>query len=170
MRRLLRKTLRSGVHACTRALIALTRSTHELIWGVILLAAFGRLNIAAVIAIVIPYSGTLAKIFSEMIDEVPRNAAHALRSAGARPMSVFILGLLPRALPDMAAYAIYRFECALRSSAILGFFGITTLGYYVKDAFDNNHYHEVWTYLYVLLAMVAVVDWWSGALRRRLVS
>ena len=76
--------------------------------------------------------------------------------------------MLPRALPDMGAYAFYRFECALRSSAILGFFGYPTLGYYISLSFENLYYREVWTYLYALVLLVALVDWWSGALRRRL--
>ena len=126
-------------------------------------------DVTAVIAIVIPFAGTFAKVFSEIIDEAPRETARALRATGAAPVQIFLFGLLPRALPDMAAYAFYRFECALRSSAILGFFGFPTLGYYIAASFENLHYSEVWTYLYALGLLVITADWWSGALRRRLV-
>ena len=78
-------------------------------------------------------------------------------------------GLLPRASADMAAYAFYRFECAIRSSAILGFFGYETLGYYMRASFQNLHYREVWTYLYAMLALVLVLEAWSAAMRRRFV-
>ena len=115
-------------------------------------------------------SGTLAKIFSEMIDETPRDAANALRGAGASPLQIFTFALVPRALPDMGAYAVYRFECALRSSAILGFFGFETLGLSIAQSFENAQFGEVWTYLYVLIALVALVEWWSGAIRRRIVA
>jgi phosphonate transport system permease protein len=157
------------LYGATRTLVALMRSVHELLWAVLFLAALGRSNLTAVIAIAIPYAGTLAKVFSELIDEAPREAAAALRAAGAGPLQVFLFGLLPRALPDMSAYALYRFECALRSSAILGFFGYPTLGYYIAASFENLHYGEVWTYLYTLVALVALVDLWSGVLRRRFV-
>ncbi len=152
-----------------RGLTTLMRSVHELLWAVFFLAAFGVNDLAAVVAIAIPYAGTLAKVFGEMIDEADREAAGALRQAGARPWQVFLFGLLPRALPDLGAYAFYRFECALRSSAILGFFGFPTLGYYLAASFENLHYGEVWTYLYTLFVLVALADLWSGALRRRLV-
>ncbi len=168
-RRLLRRTVRPLVYGGARVLIALMRSVHELLWAVLLLAALGLSELSAVIAIAIPYAGTLAKVFSEMLDEAPRDSALALRATGASPAAVFVFGLLPRALPDMAAYAFYRFECALRSSAILGFFGYPTLGYYIAASFENLYYGEVWTYLYTLFLLVAVADWWSGALRRRLV-
>ena len=169
-RRVGARAIRPLLYGSARVLIALLRSVHELIWAVLLLAAFGLSQLAAVIAIAIPYSGTLAKVFSEMLDEAPRDAAHALRSAGASPAQVFLFGLLPRALPDMTAYAFYRFECALRSSAILGFFGYPTLGYYIAASFENLLYGEVWTYLYTLFLLVALADWWSGALRRKLVA
>jgi phosphonate transport system permease protein len=165
----LRRAVAPAVYSAARVLIALMRSVHELLWALLFLCAFGLSNANAVLAIAIPYGGTLAKIFSEMIDEAPRDAAEALRATGASPVQVFAFGLLPRALPDMAAYSFYRFECALRSSAILGFFGLPTLGYYIKLSFDNLYYGEVWTYLYALFLLVVVVDWWSGALRRRVV-
>jgi phosphonate transport system permease protein len=105
-----------------------------------------------------------------MIDEAPRDAAGAMRDAGASPLQVFFVGLVPRALPDMSAYAFYRFECALRSSAVLGFFGFPTLGYYIAASFENSLYGEVWTYLYALFILIAAADWWSGSLRRRFVA
>ncbi|MCZ6788317.1 MAG: ABC transporter permease subunit, partial [Planctomycetota bacterium] len=148
VRVLLRRTVAPAVYGTTRVLIALMRSIHELLWALLFLTALGLSNATAVIAIAIPYGGTLAKVFSEMIDEAPRDAAYALRASGASPMQVFAFGLLPRALPDMTAYAFYRFECALRASAILGFFGFPTLGYYIAASFENLYYREVWTYLY----------------------
>ena len=168
-RRLARRAGVPTALAALRVLIALLRSVHELLWAVLLLAALGLSSASAVLAIAIPYAGTLAKVFSEMIDEAPRDSAEALRATGARPAQVFLVGVLPRAAADMAAYAFYRFECAVRSSAVLGFFGFPTLGYYLSLSFENLHLREVWTYLYTLLALVIVFELWSGALRRRLV-
>ncbi len=167
--RLGRRAIPLAIYGGTRTIITLMRSIHELLWAVLFLAAFGLSNLAAVIAIAIPYGGTFAKVFSELIDEAPAESGRALRAAGAAPMQVFFFGLLPRALPDMIAYTLYRFECSLRSAAVLGFFGYPTLGYYLAASFENLHYGEVWTYLYALFLLVIVVEWWSSALRRRLV-
>lgn len=164
-----RDILIRGLCWTARVFTALIRSIHELLWAVLFLAAIGLSNLAAVLAIAIPYSGVLARIFSEMIDEAPRETADLLRSSGASGLQVFAFGILPRAIPDMLAYACYRFECALRSSAVLGFFGIPTIGYHLHLAFQNGHYRETWTYLYAIAALVALADWWSGAMRRRLV-
>ena len=164
--RALRRTLAPLVYATTRTLATVMRSVHELLWAVIFLAAFGVSPLAAVVAIAIPFGGTFAKVFSELLDEAPRDAAGALRAAGASPLQVVVFGVLPRAQSDMTAYAFYRFECALRSAAVLGFFGFPTLGYFIAASFENLHYGEVWTYLYVLLGLIAAADWWSGRFRR----
>jgi phosphonate transport system permease protein len=70
----------------------------------------------------------------------------------------------------MIAYTLYRFECGLRSSAVMGFMGVLTLGYYIDASFENRHYHEVWTYLYALIALIVFFEKWSDAIRRRLVE
>ncbi|MFI4862197.1 MAG: PhnE/PtxC family ABC transporter permease [Phycisphaerales bacterium JB063] len=168
VRRLLQKTLRPAVYAVARVLIAVMRSTHEMLWAVLFMAAMGLTPLAAVIALAIPHTGILAKIFGEMVDEAPRDSAKQLRDIGATPLQQYLFGLLPRARNDLVAYGFYRFECIIRGSAVLGFFGIETIGKYIKDAFENNHYHEMWTYIYALLILVVVFDLWSGVIRRRL--
>lgn len=162
------RPIRPLLYGLSRALIAFMRSIHELLWALVLLSVFGLHPAAAVIAIAIPFSGTLAKVFSEMLDEAPDDAARAMRSAGAGPLQEFLFGLLPRALPDISAYAFYRFECALRSAAVLGFFGFPTLGKFIHESVGELYFHEAWSYLYALLAMIIIVEWWSGALRQRL--
>ncbi len=163
------KRFMPAVYGGVRVLIALMRSVHELLWAILFLVAFGLNNFSAVVAIAIPYGGTLAKVFSEMLDECPRESARSLRAIGAGPLQVFLWGLLPRALADMSAYSFYRFECAVRSSAVLGFFGYPTIGYYLRLSAENLHYREVWTFLYALIALVLVVEVWSSRLRERIV-
>ena len=158
------------LQSTARLLIALLRSIHELLWALILLAACGLSTASAVVAIALPYSGTLAKVFSEMLDEAPVDSARALRDLGATRPVVFVVGRLSRALPDMASYAFYRLECAFRSAAVLGFFGFPTLGYYLKASFDNLHFRETWTWIWALVLVVVLLEVWSAAMRRRFVA
>ncbi len=152
----------------SRAWMAFARSIHELIWGILFITAMGLSTDAAVIAVAIPYSGILAKIYSEMLEEHSRDAQHALRAIGGGSISAFAFGLVPRALPDLVSYTFYRLECALRTAAVFGFVGIETIGYRIKLASDEFHYREIWTYLYVLFAVVALIEWWGSSIRRRL--
>jgi len=168
--RLARRSLFPAVYVSTRGLIGFLRSIHELLWAVLFLVAFGLNDSTAVVAIALPYGGVLAKIFSEMLDEVPRGSANALREIGARPLQVMLFGLIPRVAADFTGYTFYRMECALRASAVLGFFGFPTLGLFIRQSFSATNYGEVWTYLYTLAVLVIAFDAWSAAVRRRLAS
>lgn len=152
-----------------RVLVAMMRSVHELIWALVFLAAVGLSEMVAVVAIAIPYAGTLAKIFAEMLDESPDRPADALEAIGASRRQVVVLARLPGVIGEVVAYAFYRFECAVRSSAVLGFLGIPTIGYHLRLSFEESHFREVWSYLIVLVVLVVLLDQWSHALRRRLV-
>ena len=158
--------------AC-RLLIALTsigtRSIHELFWAVILLSMMGLTPMTAVLAIAIPYAGIFTKVFGEILAETSSSQAKALRRAGAGTSAAILLGDVAVARPMLIAYMMVRFECGLRSAAVLGFFGLTTLGYHIHQTFINADYHAMWTYLYALIALVVVseyvCDWVRRALR-----
>ena len=159
--------LRAMFFAC-RFVMSFARSIHELIWALLILSALGVSPIAGMVALAIPFAGTLGKVFSELVDEEARSAAEALKAIGHRPVQTFLTGILPRALPDLITYSFYRFECALRASAVLGFVGIETIGLYIRLSHEEFYYREVWTYFYLLLALIVAVDLWGAAIRRRL--
>jgi phosphonate transport system permease protein len=165
--RLLNGVLRTIYVSC-RFLMSLLRSIHELIWALLILSAFGVSPLAGMVALALPFSGTLGKVFSELIDEETREAATALKAIGHRPVQTFLVGTLPGALPNLITYSFYRFECALRSSAVLGFVGIETIGLYIELSHEEFYYREVWTYFYLLLALIVVVDLWGAGIRKRL--
>ena len=156
------------VFATSRFLMSFLRSIHELIWALLFLSAMGVSPLAGMVALALPFSGTLGKVFSELVDEEARDAAEALKAIGHGPLQTFLVGIFPRALPDLITYSFYRFECALRSSAVLGFVGIETIGLYIQLSHEEFYYREVWTYLYLLIAMIVIVDQWGAMIRRRL--
>lgn len=160
------RLLRGGA----RWLLVSLRSLHELLWAVLLLAAMGLGRGTAVLALALPLVGTLGKIFAELLDETNVRPSEGLVQAGARPLQAYLLGRVPLAVPDLAAYTFYRLECTFRSSAVLGFFGFETLGSMVRASFEEGRYREVWTELYSMVLVVLVLEAWSAALRRRFVA
>ena len=137
--------------------LAFTRAIHELFWALIFLQIFGLNTLTALLAIVIPYSATLAKVYAEIIQEHD-TFGDMLR--GRNRLSYFIYTKIPDALPQLISYTRYRFECALRSTAILGFVGITTLGYYLSSSFMQGLYHEVWFILILFYILIASIKYW----------
>lgn len=154
----------------TRLGIALLRSVHEYLLALLFLAAIGLSPGAGVLALALPATGILAKIFGELLDEAQTHPFRAMENLGATRATALLFGTLPRALPDLAAYTFYRLECALRGSFILGFFGFPTLGLGLRLAFEEGDYPTVWTYLYALIALMVIFELSSAAMRRRLRS
>lgn len=159
-----------GMIIATRVFLALARSVHELIWALLLACVFRVHLFFGILALAIPFAASYARIFAETLDEAPREAARALRCLGAGRASTFVFGLLPRALKNMLSYTFYRFDCAVRSSAILGFVGFQTIGLYIRNSFNELYYEETWTWLYVLFVILIVTETASGLVRRRLAS
>ena len=158
------------LYITARLWIAFARSIHELIWGILFITAIGLSTEAAIIAVTIPFSGILAKIYAEIFEEHTKEVQNMFRSIGAGYFTSFILGILPLAFPDLVSYTFYRLECAFRTAAVFGFVGIETIGYRIKLSSDEFHYHEVWTYLYVLFFTVAIIEWWGAKIREKLNS
>jgi phosphonate transport system permease protein len=134
-------------------------------WALLFISAVGTSPLAAVLALAIPYGGTLAKVFSELLDEASASAGEVMRMTGGRGFAAFWGGVVPQALPDLVTYTLYRFECSVRSSAVLGFVGIPTLGYQISAAFEDGHFREIWSYLYALLFVVILIEWWGSRVR-----
>lgn len=151
-----------------RALLAVPRAIHELIWGLFLINIFGLDPLVAVLAIAIPFGAITAKVFAEILDETPRQPMLALLGSGVPPLSAFLYGLIPLAFPNWLAYAFYRFECSIRAAAVLGIIGAGGLGYQIYLSLQSLRYEEMWTLLLALVVLSGGTDLWSGLLRRRI--
>ena len=153
-----------------RFTLAFMRAIHELVWAWFFVVAVGLSPMAAVMALAIPYGGILGRVYADILNDVPEQPLRALRTAGASELKVLVYGRMPMALPDMLGYSFYRLECAIRAVAIMGFVGIGGLGLQVQLSLDDLFYGEVWTLLYAIIGLVALVDAWSSWVRRSLTS
>jgi phosphonate transport system permease protein len=153
-----------------RFTLAFMRAIHELVWAWFFVVAVGLSPMAAVMALAIPYGGILGRVYADILNDVPEQPLRALRTAGASELKVLVYGRMPMALPDMLGYSFYRLECAIRAVAIMGFVGIGGLGLQVHLSLDDLFYGEVWTLLYAIIGLVALVDAWSSWVRRSLTS
>ncbi|TGN37534.1 ABC transporter permease, partial [Paracoccus liaowanqingii] len=141
------------------------RSVHELFWTLLLLQVLGISVWTGVLAIALPYAGIFAKVLSEILDEADPRPGLWL---GPRvdPLTRFLWARAPLALPEMATYALYRLECGLRSSAVLGFVGLPTLGYQLDTFFRQGDYGAAGAVMAIYIALIAGVRVW---MRPRLV-
>jgi len=148
--------------------LAIPRAIHELIWGLLFVNLFGLDPLVGLLAIALPFGAIVAKVFSDILDETPREPLHALIHSGVPPLSAWLYGLLPQALPNLLSYSFYRFECSLRAAAVLGIIGAGGLGYEIFLSLQSLRYEQLWTLFYALILLNGSVDMASAALRHRL--
>ncbi len=140
-----------------RTFLAFIRAIHEIFWALIFLQIFGLSILTALLALVLPFSSILAKVYAEILEEHDVFDA-SLR--GENSISYYFYTKIPDAFAHLLSYTLYRFECALRSSAILGFVGITTLGYYLSSSFNQGIYEDVWLLLIMFYILIASIKLW----------
>jgi phosphonate transport system permease protein len=153
-----------------RALLTWPRAIHEVIWGLLFINVLGLNPWVAVLSIAIPFGAMTAKVLAEILDETQRGAWHALLNGGASPLAALSYSLGPQALPSLLAYTFYRFECSIRSAAVLGMIGAGGLGYQLLLSFQSLRYAEMWTLIWALVSLSGGIDFWSGRVRRALGS
>ena len=142
-----------------RSFCAFIRAIHELFWALIFLQFFGFHPLTGVLAIAIPYSGIFAKVYSEILDETDPTPGRLL-PPGTGVVSSFLYTRIPACWVQLRTYTAYRLECGLRSSAILGFVGLPTLGFFLESAFSQGHYSEAGAMLILFYVLIATMPLW----------
>ncbi len=150
-----------------RRLLALPRSIHELLWGLLLLQLLGLQPVVAVLAIAIPFGALVARVVADLADAQPTASLEALRAGGAPAAAALCTALGPPLLPGVISYGGYRLECALRSATLLGVFGLGGLGTELKLTLQSLEFRELWSGLWLLLAVMLSLEGLLGWLRRR---
>ncbi|MBU3618152.1 ABC transporter permease [Polynucleobacter sp. JS-Fieb-80-E5] len=151
-----------------RMLMLLLRGIPEIVWALLLVRVFGLGPIAGVLAIAITYGGMLAKVYSEILETENTLPAKALLMLGSGRINAFLYGLLPSASQELASYTIYRWECAVRASVVMGFVGAGGLGQLMDQSMKMLNGGEVSTILIMFLLLVLLADYLSLIIRRQL--
>lgn len=158
--------LPAALHFAVRGLLVVLRSVPELVWALVFVRVVGLGATAGVLAIALTYAGMLGKVYGEILDSGEAHATTALLRNGAGRIQAFFYGLLPQNAAELVSYTVYRWECAIRSSAVLGFVGAGGLGQQIDASMKMFNGSEVSTMLLVFVALVAATDRLSAWLRR----
>ena len=151
-----------------RVLLVALRSVPEIVWALLFVRAAGLGPTAGVLAIAIAYSGMLGKVYAEIFESVDAGPARALLAAGSSRMAAFAYGVLPNAAAEMLSYTVYRWECAIRASVVMGFVGAGGLGQQIELSLRMFAGGEVASMLLVFVLLVFLADQLSRLLRGRL--
>ncbi|MEP7084593.1 MAG: ABC transporter permease subunit, partial [Betaproteobacteria bacterium] len=151
-----------------RWLLIVLRSVPELIWALVFVRVVGLGPTSGVLAIGLTYAGMLGKVYAEILESGDAQPTQSLLRNGAGRLSAFFYALLPQNASELTSYTVYRWECAIRSSAVLGFVGAGGLGQQMDASMKMFNGSEVATMLLVFMALVWLADLVSAWLRREL--
>ena len=146
----------------------LLRSVPELVWALLLVRIVGLGPTAGVIAIALTYCGMLGKVYAEILESSDAAACNALLHNGSGRLKALLYGALPESAAELVSYTIYRWECAIRGSVVMGFVGAGGLGQRMDESMKMMAGSELATMLMVFVLLVAGADAVSAMLRRRL--
>ena len=150
-----------------RLFCAFIRAIHQIFWAFIFLPVVGLNPACGVLAIAVPYAGIFAKVFAEIRRESDQRPLQGLPD-GSSALSRFFYGSLPVIYRDVKHYIGYRFECALRSSAVLGFIGLPTLGFFIDSAIADHQLDKAMVLIFMTALLNMGIDTLSQMIRRRL--
>ncbi len=156
------------VRQATRWLLIVLRSVPELVWALVFVRVVGLGPTAGVLAIALTYGGMLGKVYAEILESGETHATTTLLQNGSGRLQAFFYGLLPQNAAELTSYTVYRWECAIRSSVVLGFVGAGGLGQQLDNSMKMFNGGEVATMLMVFIALVWLADRASSYLRRAL--
>lgn len=142
------------------------RSIPEIVWALLFVRAVGLGPAAGVLAIGVAYGGMLGKVYSEILESGDARPTTALLESGGGRVVAFLYGMWPVALPELVSYTVYRWECAVRASVIMGFVGAGGLGQQMELSMRMLNGGEVSSILLVFLLLVLLADAISAILRR----
>jgi phosphonate transport system permease protein len=153
------------IRNATRGVLIVLRSIPELVWGLLFVRAIGLGDTAGVLAIALTYCGMMGKVFLEIMESQDTRSADALLINGASRGQAFLYATLPSCLPEMVSYTVFRWECAIRSSVILGFVGAGGLGQQMDLSMRMLAGGQVVTMLAAFVLLVWIADVVSKKLR-----
>ena len=151
-----------------RWLLIVLRSVPELVWALVFVRVVGLGPTAGVLAIALTYGGMLGKVYGEILESSETQPTETLLRNGSGRLQAFFYGLLPTSAAELTSYTVYRWECAIRSSVVLGFVGAGGLGQQLDNSMKMFNGGEVATMLLVFMALVALADRVSAWLRKAL--
>ncbi len=151
-----------------RWMLIVLRSVPELVWALVFVRVVGLGPTAGVLAIALTYGGMLGKVYGEILESGEAHPTQTLMRNGSGRLQALFYGLLPQNAAELSSYTVYRWECAIRSSVVLGFIGAGGLGQQMDNSMKMFNGGEVATMLLVFMALVALADRVSAILRKSL--
>ena len=154
----------------SRRVYDVIRAFETLILALIFIRAFGLGPLAGILAIAVSEIGTFSKLFSEALENTSRRPVEGVVASGGSRLQAIRYAIMPQVLPVHLSVLLYNFESNVRSSTILGIVGAGGIGFMLSDRMSGYFWDQAWTMIFMIIAMVYLIDYLSGLIRIRVIG
>lgn len=154
----------------TRRVYDVIRAFETLILALIFIRAFGLGPLAGILAIAVSEIGTFAKLFSEALENTSKKPVEGVVASGGSRLQSIRYAIMPQVLPVHLSVLLYNFESNVRSGTILGIVGAGGIGFILSDRIAGYFWDQVWSIIFLIIAMVYIIDYLSGLIRTRVIG
>ena len=153
-----------------RALIVLSRSTHEIIFALIFVSALGLGPLPGILALGCRSVGFMSKTTAEAIENVSRGPVEAIAATGAGGTARFLFAVVPQVFPVFLGNAIFQFDINIRRASILGMVGAGGIGLHFSEQMKAYNYGNAGACVLAVVALVIVGEIVSNRVRTKLIA
>ncbi|WP_300392312.1 phosphonate ABC transporter, permease protein PhnE [Fusobacterium sp.] len=143
------------------------RTFPPMIVAIIFFRGLGPGKFAGAMALIVYTTGSMTKIYSEIIENVNSNIEDSIKSTGATNISVYYYALLKETYPAFIGVVLYRLESNIRNSTILGIIGAGGIGTLLNMNIIWRNWENVGMMILVIGIMIGGIDTISRKIRMR---
>lgn len=158
-----------AIYGFVRVFFTIIRSIDVLIVVIVLLVIFGPGNAAGVFGLAFHNIGVLGKLYSEAIEGIDGGPLEAITATGANRLQVVWTAVLPQITNPFISFTIYRLDTNVRLAPILGLVGGGGIGTDLFQSIQLFNYGAAGLIIFMIVVTVAVMDFVSAQIRKRLV-
>jgi phosphonate transport system permease protein len=156
------------VYLAARGLIVGGRTLHEIIIAIFFVKLFGFGPVAGLLTLAFASAIFLGKMLAEDIENVRTGPVEAVRATGAGFGQTVVYAIVPQVLARTVGVIIYRLDANVRHSTVIGIVGAGGIGQTLSASFSRYDYDFAAAILLSIIALVALGEWFSDWVRRKL--
>jgi phosphonate transport system permease protein len=156
-------------YAVGRFLMTMSRSVHEIVWGLIFVSAVGLGALAGVLAMAVRSIGFISKTIAEAIEDVDPKPLEAIRAAGGTKFQILWFAILPQIIPVFVGNMIFEWDINIRRSTIMGLVGAGGLGLLLFRQMAMSNYGGIAVVILAVLALIILGEIASHYARRAVI-
>ncbi|GAE26429.1 phosphonate ABC transporter permease protein PhnE [Halalkalibacter wakoensis JCM 9140] len=161
-------TFHPVVGVMSRSVIAFLRAVPALVWGILMVAAFGLGPFAGTVALGLSGVGILAKAYADILEELDPGQIEAVRSTGASWFQIVGQGVWPQFKAGFVGWSLYKMDLNIREAAVLGLIGAGGIGTVLQSSISLFQYQRAAVGILIIWLLILLVEFTTAKVRERI--